>query len=127
MAKKEFTYRGKTLEELQQMSIEDFALLVPARERRRLKRGFTAEHQILLANIRRAKGDVETHCREMIILPEMVGRTIKIHNGREFLMVAIMPEMIAHRLGEFSPTRKRVAHSAPGVGATRSSASVSVK
>lgn len=127
MAKKDFTYRGKTLEELQQLSVEEFAVLVPSRERRRLKRGMTEDQQKLLTNLRKTKGDVKTHCREMVILPEMVGRTIKVYNGKEFNIISIVPEMLAHRLGEFSPTRKRVAHSAPGVGATRSSASVSVK
>lgn len=127
MAKKEFSYRGKSLQELQQLSIEEFATLVPSRERRRLRRGMTAEMQILLNNIRKSKGDVKTHVREMVVLPEMVGRTIKVYNGKEYVMVQIMPEMLAHRLGEFSATRKKIAHSAPGIGATRSSASVSVK
>ena len=127
MAKKEFTYRGKSLAELQRMSIEDLAALMPSRERRRLKRGFTEQQQILLRTLRKSNGDVKTHCRDMVVLPEMVGRTLKVYNGKEFSMVPIMPEMIAHRLGEFAATRRRVAHSAPGVGATRSSASVSVK
>ena len=126
MAKKEFTYRGKSLEELQQLSVEDFATLVPSRERRRLKRGLMPEQQKLLANLKQ-ENEVDTQCREMIVLPQMVGKMIRVHNGKEFIPVQIMPEMIAHRLGEFSPTRKKITHSAPGIGATRSSASVSVK
>ncbi|HLC66241.1 MAG TPA: 30S ribosomal protein S19 [Candidatus Nanoarchaeia archaeon] len=126
MAKKEFSYRGKTLNELQQMSMEEFAVLVPARERRRLKRGFTDEQKTLLRNLQRAN-EVKTHCREMVVIPQMVGKMIKVYNGKEFTMVQIVPEMLAHRLGEFAATRRKVAHSAPGIGATRSSASVSVK
>ena len=126
MAKKEFSYRGKTLNELQQMSMEEFAVLVPARERRRLKRGFTDEQKTLLRNLQRAN-EVKTHCREMVVIPQMVGKMIKVYNGKEFTMVQIVPETLADRLGEFAATRRKVAHSAPGIGATRSSASVSVK
>jgi small subunit ribosomal protein S19 len=63
----------------------------------------------------------------MIILPEMIGFSIKIYQGKEFVPVIIEPDMVGHYLGEFVLTRKRVAHSAPGIGATRSSASLSVK
>ena len=63
----------------------------------------------------------------MVILPEMIGTTIKVHQGKEFAPVMIEQDMIGHCLGEFVLTRKRVAHSAPGIGATRSSASLSVK
>ena len=73
------------------------------------------------------KKNIETHCRDMVILPEMIGKTIKIHRGNSFVMVVIEPEMIGHFLGEFALTRKKIEHSAPGVGATRSSANISVK
>ena len=63
----------------------------------------------------------------MIVIPEMVGITIKIYNGKAYEEILIAPEMVGHFLGEFSLTRRRVAHNAPGVGATRSSASVSVR
>ena len=127
MAKKEFTYRGKTLEELKEMSLSDFMLLLPARERRSLKRGFTEQQKILLKHIRAKKSNIETHCKDMIILPEMIGLPIRIHNGKEFIAVTIQDEMIGHFLGEFVITRKRIEHSAPGIGATRSSAALSVK
>ncbi len=127
MAKKEFTYRGKTLEELKKMSLNDFMLLLPARERRSLKRGFSEQQKTLLKHIRAKKSNVETHCRDMIILPEMIGMTVKAHNGKEFIPVTIQNEMIGHYLGEFVITRQKVEHSAPGIGATRSSAALSVK
>lgn len=127
MAKKEFTFRGKGLQELQSLSIEELAILLPSRQRRKIKRGFTEAEKTLLKRLVKSKKDVETHCRDMIILPSMVGKTIKVYNGKEFVPVGIMPEMIGHYLGEFSFTRKRVSHSAPGIGATRSSASVAVK
>lgn len=127
MAKKEFKYRGKSLEELKNMSLNEFVLLLPARPRRSLKRGFTEQQKILLKRIRAKKSNIETHCKDMIILPEMVGTNIRLHSGKEFMQVMIQEEMIGHYLGEFISTRKKVEHSAPGIGATRSSAALSVK
>lgn len=127
MAKKEFTYRGKTIDEMRNMSLNEFMLLLPSRGRRSLKRGFSEQQRILLKYIRAKKSNIETHCKDMIILPEMLGLTIKVHNGREFIPVAIQDEMIGHYLGEFVITRKKVEHSAPGIGATKSSAALSVK
>jgi len=127
MAKKEFTYRGKSLEELKKMTIKDVAALLPARQRRNIKRGFTQQQEIFLKKLRSRTGELETHCRNMIILPEMIGRTIKVYMGKSFVPVVIEGEMIGHYLGEFALTRKRVSHSSPGVGATRSSSNISVK
>lgn len=127
MAKKEFTYKGKTTEELSKLSLNELASLLPSRQRRTLKRGFTEQQKILLKKIRSNEKSIETHCRDLIILPEMVGKIIKVHQGKELAPVIIEPDMIGHCLGEFASTRKRVAHSAPGIGATRSSASLSVK
>ncbi len=127
MAKKEFTYRGKTLDELKALSFNELAELLPARQRRTLKRGITEQQKILLKKIKKNEGNIETHCRDAIILPEMVGKTIKVFSGKEFIPVVIIEEMIGHYLGEFVLTRKKVAHSAPGIGATRSSAALSVK
>jgi small subunit ribosomal protein S19 len=121
--KKEFKYRGLTLEELQKLSIDELLPLLPSRMRRTLKRGLTKEQDKLLNDIKKAKqGEVvKTHCRNMIILPEFVGHRIDVHNGSEFQRVDIQPEMIGHYLGEFALTRKKVKHTGPGVGATRSS------
>ena len=127
MAKKEFTFKGKTTEELQKMSINELAQLLTARQRRTIKRGFTEQQKILLKKLRANEKNIETQCRDMIILPEMIGKIIKVHRGKEFIPVSIEPDMIGHCLGEFALTRKKVAHSAPGIGATRSSASLSVK
>ena len=127
MVKKEFTYRGKKLEELKTLSLNELASLMPARQRRSLKRGLTEQQKILLKKIKKNESNIETQCRDMIILPEMVGKAIKVHSGKEFVPVIIVDEMIGHCLGEFVLTRRRVEHSAPGIGATRSSAALSVK
>lgn len=127
MAKKEFTYRGKTLDELKGMSLNELAVLLPSRQRRSLKRGLPEQHKILLKRMKTKSGDIKTHCRDMIVLPEMVGKTIRVYNGKEFMTISIIEEMIGHCLGEFALTRRKVEHSAPGIGATRSSAALSVK
>lgn len=127
MARKEFTFYGKSVEELKKMSVEDVMPYLRSTERRKIKRGFTEEEKKLLKKIRNDEKDIKTHCRDMVILPEMIGKTIRVHTGKVFEAVMIQPEMVGHRLGEFAFTRKRVAHSAPGVGATRSSAASSVK
>ena len=124
---KEFMFRGKKLDEIQKLSLQDFMQLIPARERRTLKRGLTELQKIILENVRAGQKELKTHCRDLIILPEMVGKLIKVHNGKEWTPVTIEPEMLGHRLGEFALTRRKVAHSAPGIGATRSSASLSVR
>ncbi len=129
MAKK-FTYRGKTIEELVEMNLEDFAKLLPARQRRNIKRGMNKQCKKLLETIRANKGNdkfIRTHVRDMIILPEMVGAKMGIHNGKEFKPVILEEAMIGHYLGEFSQTRGKVKHSAPGLGATRSSKFVAQK
>ncbi|MEM3622188.1 MAG: 30S ribosomal protein S19 [Candidatus Bathyarchaeia archaeon] len=132
---KEFTYRGYTLNQLQNLSMDEFINLLPSRQRRSFQRGLTQEQRILLEKIREAKEalrkggsvKVKTHVRDMIILPEMVGITIFVHNGKEFVAVEIKPEMIGHYLGEFAITNKPVKHGTPGIGASRSSMYVPLK
>jgi len=121
--KKEFSYRGLTLEELQKLSIEELMPLLTARMRRTLKRGLTIKQEKLLKDIEKTTPGtpIKTHCRDMIILPNFVGHTINVHNGKEFQRVDIQPDMIGHYLGEFALTRQKVVHTGPGVGATRSS------
>lgn len=116
-----FLLKGKTAEELQKMSLEDFAKLISSRERRNLMRGFDDNEKKFLEKLRSSKKPVRTHIREMVIIPEMLFKKILVHNGKEWVSVDIKPEMLGHRLGEFALTRKRVVHSAPGVGATKSS------
>ncbi|MFH1511156.1 MAG: 30S ribosomal protein S19 [Candidatus Woesearchaeota archaeon] len=127
MARKEFNYYGKSLEDLQKMTIEEFAKVTNSRLRRSIKRGLTDEQKKLLKAVERNAQNIETHCRDMPILPSMVGKTIKVHDGKTFNPVQIEREMLGKFLGEFSMTRRKVSHSAPGIGATKSSASISVK
>ncbi len=126
---KEFTYRGKSISELKNLDLREFSKFLPSRERRSLLRQIeTLKKFLLQCKKRMAKGKpIRTHLRELIIVPQMVNLTIHVYNGKEFLPIKIVEEMIGHRLGEFAPTRKKVEHGTPGIGATRSSAFLSVK
>jgi len=132
---KEFLYRGLTLKQLESISMDEFIHLLPSRQRRSLKRGLSAEQRKLLENIRIAKESmrqgksvtIKTHARDMIILPEMVGVTLLVHSGKEFVSFTITPEMIGYYLGEFAITNKPVRHGTPGIGASRSSMYVPLK
>ena len=133
--KKEFTYRGFTMEELSQMELwpsegsdNSIIELLPSRARRSIGRGMSVENEHFLDRIRRnSSTTVRTHRRDMPILPEFVGRRIAIHNGQHFIELDVKPEMIGHYLGEFALSRKNVARSGPGVGATRSSKHIALK
>ena len=128
MAKRVFTFKGKTVEELGEMKLDDFIQLLPTRLKRTYKRGWTDDQEKLLKQLRDGdKKTVRTHCRDMVILPEMIGRQIAVYNGKDFTYIDVVPEMIGHYLGEFSLTRKNVKHSAAGIGATRSTKFISVK
>ena len=56
-------------------------------------------------------GIVKTWARDCTIVPEFVGHTFKVHNGRAFLDVFVTEDMVGHKLGEFAPTRLFRAHS----------------
>ncbi|KAF5419063.1 MAG: 30S ribosomal protein S19 [Deltaproteobacteria bacterium] len=125
--KGEFTYRGKTLRDLKKLSLEEFAQLLPARQRRTINRGLGDEHKKILNKINDGDTTIKTHLRDMIILPEMVGLNLEIHNGKSFEKVEVIPEMLGHYFGEYSFTRRRVSHGSAGVGATKSSKFVPLK
>jgi small subunit ribosomal protein S19 len=125
--REEFTYHGYSVEDLQQMALSELLPLMPARARRKFDRGLSREHEKLLADVRSGDDNIRTHLRDMIIMPEMVGKTIEIHNGKEFQKVEIQPEAVFHYLGEFALTRRKVSHGSAGIGATRSSKYVPLK
>ena len=124
---KVFTFRGKSLEELNKMPFTQLLELYPSRERRSLKRNLdkhllekNEKAQKVLAEGKAPKA-IRTHNRDMIVLPQMVGVTYAIYSGKEFVNVTIEPEMISHRFGELVMSRKRVLHGKAGIGATKSS------
>lgn len=98
--------------------------------------GVKRQSLTLLKKLREAKKDlpygtkpdpVKTHLRDMIIIPEMIGSIVGIHNGRMFVNIEIKPEMVGYYLGEFAITYKPVRHGKPGIGATHSSRFIPLK
>jgi small subunit ribosomal protein S19 len=129
---KEFRYRGYTLDQLNSMSTEAILQLLPSRARRSLNRGISDDKRKLLEDIRALKegklpGQIRTHARDMLILPVMVGATVSVYSGKEFVPLEVKPEMIGHYLGEYVITNKKVVHGTPGIGASRSSLYVPLK
>ena len=124
---KELHWKGLSEEEAKSLDMDTFLQLIPSRRRRSLKRGQTEDQKALLKKIEKGESNIKTHSRDMVILPMMVGQTVKVFNGKEFIPVIITVEMLGHCLGEFAPTRKMVSHSSAGVGSTRSSKAVSAR
>ena len=129
---REFTYRGLPQKELEELSLDKLLKLFPARIRRSLTRGINDNKRKLIGEIKAAKEGklktpINTHLRDLIILPYMIGTTVNVFSGKEFVPVTITSEMVSHYLGEYVITNKRVSHGAPGVGASRSSLYVPLK
>lgn len=80
---------------------------------RSLKKG-PYVHPALIKHMSRtspgAKTVIKTWSRSSMITPEMIGYTFGVHNGRNFIEVKVMEDMVGHRFGEFAPTRKFVRH-----------------
>ncbi len=125
---RQFTYRGHSVDELKQMSMDEFIKLLPSRQRRSLLKGLTNEQRILMEHVRQSRKEnagkpvpVKSHVRDMIVIPEMLGLTLQLHSGKEYVAIDIKPEMIGHFVGEFAITNQKVVHGTPGIGASRSS------
>jgi small subunit ribosomal protein S19 len=125
--REEFTYHGFRVEELKAMGISELLPVMPSRARRKIKRGLSRGEEHLLTRFRAGDEKIRTHLRDMIIMPEMLGKEIEVYNGKEFMKVELQPESVFHCLGEFALTRRKVAHGSAGIGATRSSKYVPLK
>jgi small subunit ribosomal protein S19 len=125
---KEYIFRGKRIDDLKAMTLEELSKMLTARERRTIKRGFSDQEKKLIENIRKDPAKFhKTHVRNLIILPEMVGTRLGVFTGKDWFQLTVEPSMIGHRTGEFSIPIKRVKHSAPGIGASRGSKNIAVK
>lgn len=127
---KQFNYKGKSLEELIEMPVSEFAKIIPSTYRRHLLRGLNKYEDDLIKRVDEAQNSedpnalstpIKTHERSMIVLPCMIGCTIAIHCGNGFFPIEIKPEMIGTRLRDYVPTRKVCTHGRPGIGATSGS------
>lgn len=76
---------------------------------RSLKKGPFVDHHLLKKvekqNADGTKKPIKTWSRRSMIIPEMIGHTFEVHNGRKFITVFVSENVVGHRLGEFSPTR----------------------
>ena len=133
---RKYTYRGVDLDQLLDMNNEGLMELFTCRIRRKFTRGIKRKPMALIKKLRKKKKEcpvnekpdvVETHLRNMIVVPEMTGSIVGVYNGKVFTQVEIKPEMIGHYLGEFSITYKPVKHGRPGIGATHSSRFIPLK
>ncbi|MFH1586914.1 MAG: 30S ribosomal protein S19 [Candidatus Diapherotrites archaeon] len=134
MAKAEFTFKGKTMSELNSMELADFANLLDTRHKRSLLRGidkpFMKRIEKAIKNkevVGHQKKPVKTHGRDAIIVPKMVGLLLGVYNGKEFVIVQVSEKMLGHYLGEMALTRKRLVHGKAGIGATRSSTAITAR
>ena len=110
--KKEFKYRGKTIEELQALDVREFAEHLPARKRRTVLRNFQA-HEDFVSRIQdknNKRKQIKTHIRDLVVVPALVGMKIQIYNGNKFVPVDVTIEMLGCKLGEFAPTRAKIIH-----------------
>ncbi|MCR4284886.1 MAG: ribosomal protein S19 family protein [archaeon] len=118
---KEVFYRGKNVSELVNLDTREFAKLVKSRARRAILRNYDVIEQFVKkCGVRNKKNKlIKTHDRALVIVPKMIGKIVGIHNGKEFVKITIVDEMLGHRLGEFSPTRKIAKHTTVGKRAVK--------
>jgi small subunit ribosomal protein S19 len=121
--KKDFTDRGKTLDELKAVDVREFAKYLKSRQRRAVLRQFQDIEKFVSRLKEKMTRDkkLRTHKRDIIIVPGMIGMKIQIYDGHNFIPLEITGEMLGHRLGEFAVTRKKVSHGEAGIGATKGS------
>jgi small subunit ribosomal protein S19 len=85
---------------------------------RSLKKGPFVDQKLLLKidamNEAGSKKPIKTWSRRSMITPDFVGHTFLVHNGKDFLSVFVSENMVGHKLGEFSPTRRFIAHGGLG-------------
>jgi small subunit ribosomal protein S19 len=127
---REYLYKGRNEEELKALSMDEFIGLLPSRMRRSLSRGISDKQRILIEKVRAWTPDkkpVRTHSRDIVILPEMVGKIIHVFNGIEFIEVRVDLKKVGHYLGEYAITNRPVRHGRPGIGASRSSMYIPLK
>ncbi|MCP4646741.1 MAG: 30S ribosomal protein S19 [bacterium] len=132
MVKKEL-FRGMEESQAKDISMEEFLPLLTSRERRTMNRvNQNPKLKKLIETVRQVKKEnpkkvIKTHVREAVVLPEWIGLTFGVYNGKEFKNVEITVKHLGKRLGEFAHSTGRVMHSGPGVGATRGSKFVPLK
>lgn len=127
------TFKGVDEEQIATIKVEDFLKMTTSRNRRTLKRLNSNPRlksfieKVRLIKTKNSKKVIKTHIRDAVILPEWMGLTFGVYNGKTFKSVEITFDKVGKRLGDFSHSTGRVLHSGPGVGATRGSKFVPLK
>lgn len=127
---KQLTYRGKSVKELEELPLAEFAKLCTSRARKSLTRnGFDKK---ILKKIEAQKKNpkarpIKTHRRDLVVIPAMIGARFAVHKGKDFETIDVNIKMLGHYLGEFALTRKRLMHGKAGIGATKSSTAVTAR
>ncbi len=123
LKRKEFTFRGKTLDELKALDVREFAKYLKSRQRRAVLRQFQDIEKFVSRLKEKMTRDkkLRTHKRDIVIVPGLVGMKIQVYDGHNFIPTEITGDMLGHRLGEFAVTRKKVSHGEAGIGATKGS------
>ncbi|EGG20901.1 40S ribosomal protein S15 [Cavenderia fasciculata] len=134
---KKFTYGGITLESLLDLKEDQLSKILRSNARRKIRRQTPIKHLNVIKKCRKTKAavtevgekpkTVKTHCRTMLIVPEMIGSVIAVYNGKQYNQLEVKPEMVGHMTGEFSLSYKTVSHGRPGIGATHSSRFIPLK
>jgi len=99
---------------------------------KRASSGKSSDVKVLLKKVAKIKATnpakvIRTQTREAVIIPEWLGLTFAVHNGKEWKNVHVSVDKLGYRLGDFAHTTGRVLHSGPGVGATRGSKFIPLK
>jgi len=120
------SFKGEPYSVIKNYSLEKLSQVLDARARRCIQRGFVQKYERTYKNIlRRAEQGIKnkTHRRNLLILPNLVGLSICVHNGKDFVPLLVTEEMLGRKLGEFVATKKIVKHAGKkGIGATKGSA-----
>ena len=126
-------YRGKMADELSKMSVSESLPMLTSRARRALTRVANnksikvKKFMKMVAAMKDKAKVIRTQVREAVIVPEWLGRTFAVHNGKDWKNVHVSVDKLGYRLGDFAHTTGRVLHSGPGVGATRGSKFIPLK
>jgi len=132
MVRKE-VWKGIEEEKIDKVPLDEFYKKTTSRNRRTLKRlKKNPKLKKFMEEVEKIKKEnpkklIKTHIRDAIIIPEWVGLTFGIYNGKEFKKIEMTTHMVGKRLGDFAHSTGRVLHSGPGVGATRGSKFVPLK
>ena len=127
------TWRGVDEEKIAEVGLDEFLKKTTSRNRRTLKRlKNNPRLKRFMERVRKKKEKdpkkmIKTQIRDAVIIPEWVGLTFGIYNGKEYKKIEITTMMVGKRLGDFAHSTGRVLHSGPGVGATRGSKFVPLK